>query len=306
MLIDQLPSANPNLTDETVTEQGTNLFKTTWQKIRDLFFGSHASFASDVSVGGVLDVVPRRCYAALSSAGWYRVMVYNAPDSGAITGGSGLVVDFNIQRAGRAENHSVTLRCASTGLISFVNEQSKSYTVYIDKIRYVYDSTNLKAYVDIHYTGSDLASTQIGVEYTVHASSLDMQERIVSGNLLSAATSPVSPETVLTEYTFTPNTNNPIVFSPLVGTADFGGCWYSLCNDLVTVSVGLTGLTNGTPHTIYTLPSNLCPKDQACIVGSGATYTTYSGLFVRSDGKIQVYVPSGGLISAVVTYMRKR
>ena len=168
----------------------------------------NSTLGGNVTIDGVLDVTKRRCYATLSSAGWYRVMVYNAPDSGATTGGSGLVVDFNIQRAARAENHSVTLRCASTGLISFVNEQSKSYLMYIDKIRYVYDSTNLKAYVDIHYTGSDLASTQIGVEYTVHASSLNMQEQIVSGNLSSAATSPVSPETVLTEYTFAADGNN--------------------------------------------------------------------------------------------------
>ena len=160
----------------------------------------------DFTVAGVLDVVPRRCYATLSSAGWYRVLVYNAVDSGATTGGSGLVVDFNIQRETRAENHSITLRCASTGLISFVNEQSKSYLCYIDKIRYVYDSTNLKAYVDIHYTGSDLPSTPVGVDFSVHCSSLYMQESIVSGNFAAAAASPVSPATVLTEYTFAANT----------------------------------------------------------------------------------------------------
>lgn len=209
----------------------------------EFMYGATNAFASmyasadtkNWTVGGVLDVTPRRCYAKLSSAGWYRVLVFNAPDSGATTGGSGLVVDFNIQRATRAENHSITLRCASSGLISFVNEQSKSYTVYIDKIRYVYDSTNLKAYVDIHYTGSDLASTQIGVEYTVHASSLNMQEQIVSGNLSSAATSPVSPETVLTEYTFSAN-----------GTGDI------TCNGDVTVGGVLDVTPRRTSAYLYT------------------------------------------------------
>ena len=38
MLLDQLPDrGTPALTDETVTENGTSLFKTTWLKIRTLF-----------------------------------------------------------------------------------------------------------------------------------------------------------------------------------------------------------------------------------------------------------------------------
>lgn len=202
---------NTNLTTASVGDfvwvefmyGATNAFASMYASAdtKDWTVGGDANIIGNATINGVLDVVPRRCYANLSSAGWYRVLVYNAVDSGATTGGSGLVVDFNIQRATRAENHSITLRCASTGLISFMNEQSKSYLCYIDKIRYVYDSTNLKAYVDIHYTGSDLSSTPVGVDFSVHCSSLYMQESIVSGNLAAAATSPVSPETVLTEYT---------------------------------------------------------------------------------------------------------
>lgn len=38
MIIDQLPSVGtPALTDETVTEQGQNLFKVTWQRLLNLF-----------------------------------------------------------------------------------------------------------------------------------------------------------------------------------------------------------------------------------------------------------------------------
>lgn len=36
MIIDQLPSATPNLTDETVTEDGQSLFKTTWSAVKAL------------------------------------------------------------------------------------------------------------------------------------------------------------------------------------------------------------------------------------------------------------------------------
>lgn len=41
MIIDQLPSVGtPSLTDETVTEQGQNLFKVTWQRLLSLFKGN--------------------------------------------------------------------------------------------------------------------------------------------------------------------------------------------------------------------------------------------------------------------------
>ena len=43
MIIDQLPSVGtPALTDETVTEQGQNLFKVTWQRLLTLFKGNTA------------------------------------------------------------------------------------------------------------------------------------------------------------------------------------------------------------------------------------------------------------------------
>lgn len=43
MIIDQLPSVGtPSLTDETVTEQGQNLFKVTWQRLLNLFKGNTA------------------------------------------------------------------------------------------------------------------------------------------------------------------------------------------------------------------------------------------------------------------------
>lgn len=41
MIIDQLPTVGtPSLTDETVTEQGQNLFKVTWQRLLNLFKGN--------------------------------------------------------------------------------------------------------------------------------------------------------------------------------------------------------------------------------------------------------------------------
>ena len=256
--------------------------------------------ADDVTVGGVLDVTPRRCYATLSSANkWYRAIKIEGQNFA--DGGSGFELDIVVAReywASANEIHSIKFQAVS-GNFRFIGEHSTTKYLYIDEIRFVRESANV-GYIDIRYNASSQNGVYVG--FTVYN---NWQGSFLASDLSETATSP-AVGSVITEYVFTSNTNKPIDFSPAVGTADYGGCWFSLCDDLVTVSVGLTGLTNGTPHTIYTLPSHLWPKDQACAVGSGATYTTYPGLFVRSDGKIQVYVPSGGLISAVVTYMRKR
>lgn len=51
MIIDQLfPTASDNLTDEVPVEQGTSTFKTTWQKILNLFKNNIT--ASDISSTG--------------------------------------------------------------------------------------------------------------------------------------------------------------------------------------------------------------------------------------------------------------
>lgn len=150
-----------------------------------------------------VDITPRRCYVALSSAGWYRVFTYKATDSGDMIGGRGLVVDINIQRTTSSENHSITLRCVSGGNVSFVNESSKSDTQYIDKIRYAYNSSLVEAYVDIHstYTGTQVG---FGVEFVSHVSSESLQDNLTSSNLAGVDASPAG-ETILTEYAFAPN-----------------------------------------------------------------------------------------------------
>ena len=264
-----------------------------------------ARFGGPVEKAGLqidwpVDVTPRRCFATLSSANkWFRAIKIEGQNFA--DGGSGFELDIVIAREywqSANEIHSIKFQAVSSNF-RFIGEHSTTKNLYIDEIRFVRESNDV-GYIDIHYNTSSQNGVYVG--FTAHNY---WQESFTASDLSETATSPVVGS-VVTEYVFTSNTDKPIDFSPAVGTADFGGCWFSLCNDLVTVSVGLTGLTNGTPHTIYTLPSHLWPKDQACVVGSGVSYTTYPGLFVRSDGKIQVYVPSGGLISAVVTYMRKR
>ena len=259
------------------------------------------SASGNVTVNGVVDVTNRRRYATLPTANkWYRA--FKVPF---LSGSS-----FKISMGVSGDLSREITFCIPNGLnVAFVKEISKSVSNYIDKIR-VWNAGSNVLYVDIHATTAITGTPPMvqiepyGIMAENEVASFSGFTKIESMDLAQTDDSPSG--SLLAEYTFMPNTNTPITFSPLVGTADYGGCWYSLCDDLVTVSVGLTGLTNGTQHTIYTLPSNLLPKDQACCVGSGLTNETYPGLYVRSDGKIQVYVPSGGIISAVVTFMRKK
>lgn len=216
MIIDQLPSANPNLTDETVTEQGTNLFKTTWQKIRDLFFGSSASFASDVTVGGVLDVSQRRCYDALSTPGWYRVLTV----TGQGRAGRAWTIDLHITRTYSGEDnevHSIKLLGVYDSF-SFTDEVSKSNALGIDKIRYTLNGN--VGYIDIHY--SLTSSNGVSVDFDVHTR-YDTQSAFTANSLAGVAPSP-SGETVMTEYTFAANTINPFVRQiSYTGTTDANG-----------------------------------------------------------------------------------
>lgn len=150
--------------------------------------------AGNLTVGGVLDVVPRRCEATLSAAGWYRAIVYNAYDTLSAQGTSGEIVTIKIVYTSSVSvQHEISL-WMSYGKVAFLNETSHGTTNLVDKIRYTYAGS--VGYVDIHITSS--SSVQYNVSFDV-ASRIYAQGRWVAGTLTSVAASP-SGETVLTEY----------------------------------------------------------------------------------------------------------
>ena len=309
MLIDQLPSANPNLTDETVTEQGTNLFRTTWQKIRDLFFGSSASFASDVTVGGVLDVVPRRCFGVLSSPGWYRVCRFNAPNSFDVLGADGTILNIYIGRVYQNTTNDVhkisLLRTYNNN--KFIGEDSVSNTLGVDGIRLTYHdggSGDRYAYIDIHYALS--TANDVAVHFDVFAaqSGNNYTDKWFAESLQNVALSPAN-ETVQTEYGFIANTGTQIPFTPIAGSnyASYGGCWYSRIGNLVHLHIGMSGLTANTQITVYQLPTGLRPVTPAASVGvGGLSYTAIARLTVATDGKVNV-VSDDSYASIDITYL---
>lgn len=158
--------------------------------------------AKDLSVYGVLDVTPRRCYAALSSRGWYRVFNVTA---GLGRAGSSFTITLHIGRAfvnTNNELHTVTL-LANYNNQEFSSEVSKSNSLGITKVRYTADGSN-NGHIDIYY---DLtAENLVYVDFDVHCrpqGSYPIRYNAVTPT--SVAASP-SGETVLTEYTFAANT----------------------------------------------------------------------------------------------------
>jgi uncharacterized repeat protein (TIGR02543 family) len=154
----------------------------------------------DAEFNGVVDVTQRRCYGRLSSPGWYRAIVYNAPNSNSALG-LGFIINIDITRIWSTvypEVHHISLRGVYNKL-AFLDESSTSNVQYIDQIRYNVNGST--AYIDIHYTGYD--QNPVCVTFDVK----DNPEYLY--RFVSSDFSPVGPapggETNLALYTFAAN-----------------------------------------------------------------------------------------------------
>jgi len=157
----------------------------------------------DATFKGVVDVVPRRCYAPLSSEGWYRVMQFTGWGATAPYFALSGAIDFTIMRAFNYTNnevHKISL-LASYYNIAFANEVSKSNAVLISKIRYVVDGNN--GYVDIRYESS--SANTCYVDFVVHFPH-ERQSAFSAVTPTKVADTPSG--TVVTEYTFAANGDN--------------------------------------------------------------------------------------------------
>lgn len=215
-----------------------------------------SSFAAvddkNLTVAGTLDVVRRRCYAPLPSAGWYRIL----SNSGSINAGTAFSIDIDINTVWN-NTPNVTRKIklnAVNGKFVFSDETSLVYnTSYqdIDKIRCSQSSE--KMYVDIHYLPN--VSNYVSVDFSVHASP-EMQGYIQAVNFVGVDPSPYL-EDVLPEYTFASKAFSGIIVDERTVTTDSSGYYrfqdfprtdYALLSSVPTVSgdyyVQITGSTN--------------------------------------------------------------
>lgn len=165
-------------------------------------YSFNANGTGDVTVNGVLDVTQRRCYATLSSAGWYRV--FNVT-GGLGRAGSSFTITLHIGRSYNNINnelHTVTL-LANYYNQEFSSEVSKSNSLGIRKVRYTADGSN-NGHIDIYY---DLTSENfVYVDFDVHCRPENAY--LIRYNAVTPTAVAASPsgETVVKEYSFSGNT----------------------------------------------------------------------------------------------------
>ena len=255
-----------------------------------------SSFAAvddkNLTVAGTLDVVPRRCYATLSSAGWYRVLRFDATNSFDVLGADGAIIDFYIIRQyNNLDNdvHKITLLRTYNKNV-FVGEESLTNTFGISRIRLtLHDGgdDDRQAFVDIYNETSSENPVSVYFNVYTHRSYADKWNAV---NFTSVGPSPYG-ETVVTEYEFVANTDSMIAFTPTAGSnyAGYGNCWYSRNGRTVHLHVGLSGLTANTPQNVFTMPEGFRPITIAAANGAGgSTYTAISRLAVSTDGTVQI------------------
>ena len=163
----------------------------------------------NATFNGTLDVTQRRCYAELSSAGWYRVFNVTGSLGRAV---SSFSITLNIGRSYYTVNnelHTVTL-LANYYNQEFSSEVSKSNTLGITKVRYTADGSS-NGHIDIYYNFA--SANTVYVDFDVHCRpELAYLIRFNAVSLTSVAASP-SGETVVTEYTFAANTEGTGTFT---------------------------------------------------------------------------------------------
>lgn len=161
--------------------------------------------AKNLSVYGVLDVTNRRCYAELSSEGWYRVCQFDFATLGEAIGAAGGILHLSITDSygtNANDSHTIDLLFAHNK-ITFANETSAGNYLGVDKIRYTFNSSSpYDGFVDIHWVGG---SSIVGVTFDYDCIALARQAKLTAMGLVGVAASPAD-ETVLTTYTFAANT----------------------------------------------------------------------------------------------------
>lgn len=167
-----------------------------WDYIKNGFKTKSIEVEGDATVGGVLTVTNRIADAALSSAGWYRVLTFAGTDQYDPVGLTGALIRFNIERYGNTGsngNHQIDLSWAYNHR-EFVNEFSNGEDVLVDKIRATTKGNEF--YVDIHFAGTSVH--RITVDFDVKS----FRRGLFTTNGLDAVDDAPDGETVVTTYTF--------------------------------------------------------------------------------------------------------
>lgn len=253
------------------------------------------------TVTGLLDILPRRCYASLSSSGWYRVLT--VADHGRAN--RSWMADINITREFRNENnevHSIKLMAVFDSF-SFADEHSKTNSLGVDKIRYTNNGNT--GYVDIHYSLSN--ENIVAIDFNIHVRP-DTQPAFTANTLGRVADSP-SGETVLSEYRFARNTD--AVASPELGeyASTFeSNSYVRIIDGIAYIRVGVTvrEVPAGGWRSLFTIPPDFTPLVglDFFVMDNTTDAAIHARVFI--NGSISIFpesvIPSGRLLNCYITY----
>lgn len=186
----------------------------------------------DAEFKGVVDIIPRRCVATLSSSGWKRIMTITGRGSGSFS----FTVDITIGRNSsntNNETHFVKL-VADKNSYEFMGELTKVNTIGVTKIRYTTDGDG-NGYIDIYYSLS--ASNTVYVNFLVNCRPTHWSA-FVAQSMTSVADAPTG-ETVETEYTF--GTSTGAFFNALNAVTANIGTLNGISIDVSTIASGSSG-----------------------------------------------------------------
>jgi hypothetical protein len=248
-----------------------------------------ATISGDLTVGGVLDVTPRRCYATLSSPGWYRVLTVTDQGRAERSWMAELCITRSFSYADN-EVHSVKLMAVFNSF-AFTGENSKTNTLGVDKIRYTRNGST--GYVDIHYSLSN--GNVVAVDFNIHVRQ-DTQANFTAESLQSVADAP-SGETVLTEYTFSANGTGDLNVNGTVAGQGFADLLFGVGNS-ISSNTNCDSLTSEGKYTC----------GSAAIAGTltNPPYTEAFGMLVvrvaEAQRLVQVAMPNNTTITIKLRY----
>ena len=87
--------------------------------------------------------------------------------------------------------------------------------------------------------------------------------------------------------------------------ASYGGCYYEVCDNMVHIHIGISGLTAGgtTGTTVFTMPQGLRPSTDHISTGIGADRSKISNIYVNDSGAVSIYSQSTSAMCDIQYYI---
>ncbi len=252
----------------------------------------------------------------LTSQGWYRIAEI-VGTSTLLLGHLGSGCDIDIRKlyaSSSSENHTIKFRTSST-LTKFLDEASVGERFDITKIRYTYDLTNLKAYIEIYYNFNNINT--IGIHLSNQRAVNHVSD--IHWNLIDVVATEETVEgiAVLTTHEFSQNKsyeseidaiNSRLTYKDISSSIDVGDSGFTASgyaeNGIVAIRIvipaGTTGLKAVSINNAYAPRINI--NGDLGEIRSMADYPKIVG-YIGTSGVINVYCDTALASEESITFV---